>query len=474
MFNIKNIVLVLLILFSCSAYAQESESENHKLEDLTKEKNKSILNEKIKKLENGSAEDLFILFQYYEQDKAKKEQIVQKIGNKYPESFAAQMVRMQMFLPLSDPDEIEALVQKMMKDYPNINLDLEKNMAALGYAEVPDTAKVMQYLNLIEDQVYSVYGLSLVLELLDPLNSEMALSLAKKELHKVLQLKKETQLSSALKIDPSIVYKEFITLYSKLLFKAGKHEEAYPYTKEAYILKQESDDKELIENYAFLSGLQGEYKESLPILSNAIKEGKYDQQYIDLVKKGYSSLNPDLDADAYIAELRQDFVNKIKVEVSKLLIKKPAPDFMVTDINGKGVSLENFKGKTIVLDFWATWCGPCIASFPAMQLALERFKEDPTVEFLFIHTWENVADPLKVAKDFLSKRNYNFDLYIDAKDINTQIPPAITAFGAKGIPAKYVIDPEGNIRFEAEGFHGSPESAAEELVQMVQMARKGY
>ncbi|SKB39458.1 Peroxiredoxin [Sphingobacterium nematocida] len=442
----KNIVWVLLLLLSWSGYAQENELGNQKLEALKNEKDKSIRVKKIKELENGSADDLQVLIQYYEKDKANKEQIGEKLRNKYPESFPAQMSRMQLFLPLSEPTDVEALVQKMMKDYPDINLDLEKNLAALNYAEVPDVEKAMQYINLMQDPVYQVYGLSLMLELIDPLDSEMALSLATKELPKVLQLKGQTQPSAALKIDPRSAYREFITAYAKLLFKAGRYEEAYPYTREAYDAMEGRDDLTLIENYAFLSGLKGQYKESLPVLSDAIKGGKYDKEYIELVKKGYSSLNPGKDADAYIAELRQVFVDKIKGEVAKLLVKEQAPDFRVTDVNGKGVSLTDFKGKTIVLDFWATWCGPCVASFPAMQLAVDRFADDQTVEFLFIHTWENVADPLTDAKNFLSKRNYNFDLYMDVKDPVTKVPPAVTAFGVTGIPAKFVIDPQGNIR----------------------------
>ena len=154
------------------------------------------------------------------------------------------------------------------------------------------------------------------------------------------------------------------------------------------------------------------------------------------------------------------------------MIDEAAPAFSVTDVNGKKVSLSDFKGKTIVLDFWATWCGPCVESFPAMQMAANRYANDPEVKFLFIHCWENVADPLTDAKNFLSKRNYAFDLYMDPVDPGTKRSPAAAAFKVNGIPAKFIIDGKGRIRFSVSGFAGKAEAAAEEVVQMVEMARK--
>jgi thiol-disulfide isomerase/thioredoxin len=60
------------------------------------------------------------------------------------------------------------------------------------------------------------------------------------------------------------------------------------------------------------------------------------------------------------------------------------------------------KGKTVVVDFWATGCGPCKASFPGMQKRVAKFKDNPDVKFVFVDTWERDGDKKKAAADFIA------------------------------------------------------------------------
>ncbi|WP_127130911.1 TlpA disulfide reductase family protein [Pseudoflavitalea rhizosphaerae] len=469
----KKLFFAALLFGSIHVMGQQGRNENKRLEALQKETNQAALKKKIKDLENGALEDLDLLLQYYKKDPVKKAAVVKLLNKKYPESQSAKFARMTLFLDVKGgPEKTEELLQTMLQDYPGVNLDLERNLVALAYAEIPDTAKSMNYINAIQDPVYKVSAISMMTELLAPLDKDMTLAIASRGMEEANKIKGQTSQSVPLKLDPKQVYYDYTGMYGKLLFNAGKNEEAYKYVTEAYN-NIRNKDGELVETYAFLSALKGEYEEALPVLAKAVKDGKHEKKYIDLVRAGYEKLNPGKDVDAYIASLQEAFTGKIKAEIKKQMINETAPDFTVTDVNGKKVTLADFKGKTIVIDFWATWCGPCVASFPAMQMAANRYANDPGVKFLFIHTWENVADPLADAMQFLEKRNYAFDLYMDPRNPATKHSPAADAFKVKGIPAKFIIDGNGKVRFKLEGFSGSQESAAEEVVQMVEMARKG-
>jgi peroxiredoxin/Flp pilus assembly protein TadD len=466
----KHIFLGMLMLSALSIMAQREPDGNPKLEALRNEKNQTVLRQKIKSMENGTDEDLSVLIQYYEKDTTNKALVTKILLTKFPNGAYASMHRMVSFLKIKGNENLEAHLRSMIKDYPKVNLDMEKSLLSSMYAEEPNSTKVLQYLNAMEDPVFKLHALVMAVDLMAAIDNSKALELATGALASAEKMKGQTALSVPLKVDPKATYDDFINTYGKLLFKAGRNDEAYRYTSEAYNNIKRRDG-ELIENYAFLSSLNGKYEEALPVLASAVKEGKNEQKYIEQVRIGYTKLNPGKDVEAYIASLRHAFVEKIKTQVSKLMINEAAPNFTVKDVNGKQVSLADFKGKTIVLDFWATWCGPCVASFPAMQMAANRYAKDPNVKFLFIHTWEKVADPLTDAKNFLSKRDYKFDLYMDPIDKSTKRSPAAQAFKINGIPAKFIIDGNGRLRFSISGFEGKDEAAAEEVSQMIELAR---
>jgi len=467
----KKTILGLLIFLSMSAMAQKPNTDT-KLDALRNEKNQSTLQHKINNLENGNAEDLDLLIRYYAKDAKKKDAISKKLLRKYPDSQNAVMLRLTSFLKLSEP-QMEALLQTMIKSYPGVNLDREKYVVANGYAAIDNVQKATAINNTMKDPVFRLNSLIDIIQALADLKNPAALEICDKELGKAKAFKNQTAHVGFFKLIPKNTYYNFIDVYAKLLFNAGRDAEAYKYTTEAYNNKKDKD-QELIDNYALLSSMNGKYQKSLPVLAKGVKDGKSDPRYLEQVRIGYAKLNPGKDVDAYVATLQEEFKAKIRATVEKKMINETPPDFYVKDVNGNKVTLADFKGKTIVLDFWATWCGPCVASFPAMQMAVNRYKNDPDVKFLFIHTCEHVADPLTDAKTFLAKRGYtNFSLYMDMIDPVLKKCPALEAFKIDGIPMKYVIDPQGKIRFEISGFAGSGEATAEEVSQMIELARKG-
>jgi thiol-disulfide isomerase/thioredoxin len=133
------------------------------------------------------------------------------------------------------------------------------------------------------------------------------------------------------------------------------------------------------------------------------------------------------------------------------------------DLDGNEVSLTSLKGKTVIVDFWATWCGPCLASFPAMQKAVEKFSGNDKVKFLFVNTWERVEDKIQNAKDFIAKNKYPFQVLMDLDN------SVITSYKVSGIPTKFIIDKNGNIRFKSVGYNGDPDAMVEEISTMISL-----
>ncbi len=133
-------------------------------------------------------------------------------------------------------------------------------------------------------------------------------------------------------------------------------------------------------------------------------------------------------------------------------------------MTAKKVDIAELKGKVVIVDFWATWCGPCIASFPGMQKMVNKYKDDPNVKFIFVDTWETAEDKKKNAQDFMTSKKYNFDVLLD-NDNKT-----VEQFKVDGIPTKFVIDKNGKIRFKSVGFSGSDDKLMAELTAMIDMA----
>ncbi|GAA0886383.1 hypothetical protein GCM10009120_49820 [Sphingobacterium siyangense subsp. cladoniae] len=217
------------------------------------------------------------------------------------------------------------------------------------------------------------------------------------------------------------------------------------------------------------------YSEALPLLEAGIKEGETSKSTLDNLKTAYLEVKgSNADYATYEAKLLATQKQTLKDEIAKMAINQVAYNFKLKDLHGNIVNLSDYKGKVVVLDFWATWCGPCKASFPAMQKAVNKYKKDSNVQFLFLHTWEKGGgDPTQNAEKYITDNNYSFKVLMDLRDPKTNASAVASAFKVSGIPAKFIIDPKGNIRFNTSGFSADEDKAVEELSNMIEFAKKG-
>lgn len=131
-----------------------------------------------------------------------------------------------------------------------------------------------------------------------------------------------------------------------------------------------------------------------------------------------------------------------------------APDFQLQSLEGETVSLSDFKGKYVYLDFWATWCAPCIRSMIVMRELHEKYKEQ--VEFVSI----SLDQKAKKARSFVEKNEYSWTFL----DFSNQ-PDIKTKYGIVAIPSYFIIDPEGKLLVSPGP---SPEGGAERYFSRIQ------
>ena len=147
------------------------------------------------------------------------------------------------------------------------------------------------------------------------------------------------------------------------------------------------------------------------------------------------------------------FGHDVPVKVSHTeKIGKPAIDFQVTDSKGQEVSLKKFRGQVVLLDFWATWCVPCIAEMPHLKEIYDKYK-DQNFEIVGIS-----LDQTQTALDsYIEEQNITWTQFLDSGAVAKM-------YNVTSIPATFLIDGEGIVR-EVELRGSALEEAVAELVQ---------
>ena len=123
--------------------------------------------------------------------------------------------------------------------------------------------------------------------------------------------------------------------------------------------------------------------------------------------------------------------------------KTKAPDFTVYDKDENEVKLSDYIGKPIVLNFWASWCGPCKSEMPDFNEKYQELGED--INFLMINMTDGSRETVKSASEFISENGFEFPVFYD-----TQLDAALT-YGAYSLPVTFFIDADGYVIAQATG-----------------------
>lgn len=238
------------------------------------------------------------------------------------------------------------------------------------------------------------------------------------------------------------LYNMYADTYAHILYKQGKYKEAFNY--QDSLRKVDGLDANGKECYlAILEKVksQGEIKD---YIENEINRNTVPPAiFLTKLKEIYAAQN--LPLDGY-EKLKEKADQNLKAARAKNVIDTfgtaAATDFALKNLDGKEVKLSDYKGKVVVLDFWATWCGPCKASFPKMQDLVTQYK-DKDVAFLFINTWENKKEDevLKNVTNYITEKKYDFNVVFDSKS------EVVANYKIEGIPTSILIGKDGNILF---------------------------
>ncbi len=230
-------------------------------------------------------------------------------------------------------------------------------------------------------------------------------------------------------------------------------EEAIRRFQEAWSAYQEEVPPAVLEQLVEALRVIGQNKNAFSVCTQAILQDKasdtlwahFRELFLLTVRNDSALLQQEMfRLSEQAAQLRRQ-----RLWAKRLEWEAPAPVWQTSIVSpeGKRVRLDSLRGKIIVLDFWATWCRPCMESFPWLQKIWDSYHRRPDVAIVAINVWEQNGDRRKVLQDFQQNNpQWSIPLYADESD---QLP---VGFGVTAIPTQIVLDRHGQVQFRTVGY----------------------
>ena len=217
----------------------------------------------------------------------------------------------------------------------------------------------------------------------------------------------------------------------------------YPMLVDLYLKAERTEDAE---------NLISRYKESLKpnsfreyfVLGDMLKLMKRDEEILQLFTKLEKQFPENRSIFSRLARIHERLGNaelaheyRLKADPVLALIGNTVPDFAATDLDGNPISLEQYRGKVVLLDFWAVWCGPCIAEMPNVKKVYDSYKDEGfDIIGISLDTDEERL------RNYLTENEIPWRQVFSGKGWNS---PVSQQYGIRAIPAPWLIDKEGKL-----------------------------
>ncbi|WP_158800234.1 TlpA disulfide reductase family protein [Pedobacter sp. L105] len=344
------------------------------------------------------------------------------------------------------------------------------------YAKEGNKEKFDFYANRIKNRVTraSIYNSSAILFAQKNEDVAYAAELSKKSIDLIADVKSDplpnytTPDKYAEKLDNDAG--TYADTYASLLYKLGKYKDAVAYEEQAFAFTKDDDINMHIRYQTYLEK-NGQFEKALTEDEIIIKNGSGTDSIRNDLKGLYTRLDKKGDYKVYLSKLESEGAVHERENWRSKMINIPAPAFSLMNLKGQKISLSDYKGKIVILDYWAIWCGPCKSTFPGMQKAINKYKDNPNVVFLFINTLQRDDFRVKTVKDYMNSTKYTFNVLLDvqSKKQGGQFE-VVGQYKVTALPTKIIIDGKGNIRFKMTGASDNDDEIVKELDTMISLA----
>ncbi len=246
-----------------------------------------------------------------------------------------------------------------------------------------------------------------------------------------------------------------------LSYKLGDKNEALKWLAE---VKNTLKSKELLLKVADTYKAMKDDETAQDFLGKAYKVAPFDVNVSSQLKNNIISAGgSEADYKRKIVALDKEWKETHFDDLRKIVLDIPFPDFQIVDMNKKPLTAADLKGKIVVMDLWATWCKPCLAFFPYLQVIYDKYKDDKDVVFVILNsasgnTFEDAYNWVSQNKDYTFPFYYTLDKRLSNDlDVTT-------------IPTTFILDKNSKIRFKKVGNEG--EKAMPQLDAMIEFIKQ--